>query len=135
MFYEWECGDSQQGSSSKGALLTAVSSARALSQTGAGLSGHQIVEVDSEEIEVVYSEEAPGNVEAGVLHGIKGIEPIVESYLGEGMLLKYHKSIVMNGDVKLWRYIYKIPSSVEIWVPITYEIVDWVVLDWVVVIS
>ena len=30
LFYEFECGDSQHGSSSEGALLTAMPSARAL---------------------------------------------------------------------------------------------------------
>ena len=58
MWYELECVDSQQASSSKGALLTTVPSARALSQTGARPSGCQIEEVNSEETEVVYSKEA-----------------------------------------------------------------------------
>ena len=43
------------------------------------------------------------------------------------MMLKNLKSNVTNEEVKLWRYLYKIPSTVEIWVPITHEIVDWVV--------
>ena len=102
-------------------------SARALSQTGMGPSGRQIEEVDSKETEVVYSEEAPGNVEAEVLQANEGIEPIVESHPGKGMLLKNPKSSVTNKEVKLWRYMYKIPSSVEIQVPMTHERVDWVV--------
>ena len=42
------------------------------------------------------------------------------------MLLKNPKSSVTNKEVKLWRYMYKIPLSMEIWVPMTYERVDWV---------
>ena len=42
------------------------------------------------------------------------------------MLLKNPKSSVTNEEVKLWRYMYKIPSSVETWVPMTHERVDWV---------
>ena len=58
LFYECECGDSQQGSSSKGAPFSAVPSAKALSQIGAGPSGCQVEEgeVNSEDTEVVYSE-------------------------------------------------------------------------------
>ena len=55
LFYEFECGDSQQGSSSKGSLWAVVPSARALSYIDAGPSGRAIEEVDSEETEVVYS--------------------------------------------------------------------------------
>ena len=57
--------------------MTAVPSARALSQTGTGQSGRQIEEVDSKETEVVYSEEAPGNVESKIMKGSEGVEPIV----------------------------------------------------------
>lgn len=35
--------------------------------------------------------------------------------------------------MRLWRYWYKIPSSVEIQVPNAHERVDWVVLGWVVI--
>ena len=51
-----ERGDSQQGSSSKGAIYSTVSSARALSQVGVGPSGRQAGEdeFDSEDIELVY---------------------------------------------------------------------------------
>ena len=58
--------------------MTAVSSVRALSQTGVGPSGRHIEEVDSEDIEVVYSKEALGNVMAEVSQGDEGIEPSVE---------------------------------------------------------
>ena len=44
-----------------------MSSARALSQIGAGPSGHVIEEVDFEETKVVHSEEAPGYVESEAL--------------------------------------------------------------------
>ena len=71
-------------------------------------------EFDSEEIEVVYLEEDPDNVEPEVSKGYIGIEPIEESHLGEGMLLKNPISKVTNEEVKLLRYLYKIPSSVEI---------------------
>ena len=124
LFYEMECGDCQQGSSSEGALFSVVPSARALSQIGVGPSGRHIEEVDSEETEVVYFEEAPGNVEANASQGNTGIKPIEESHSGEHMLLKNPRSIVTNKEVKLWRYLYKIPSSVEIRVPKTHERVD-----------
>lgn len=54
LWHEIECADSQQGSSSEGNLLTAVMSARALSQIGTGPSGRHIEKVDSEETEIVY---------------------------------------------------------------------------------
>ena len=57
----------------------------------------------------------------------------MESYPCEGMLLKNPNSSITNDEVKLWRYMYKIPSSVEIRVPTTYERVDWVVLGWVMI--
>ena len=37
------------------------------------------------------------------------------------MLLKNPKFSVTNVEVKLWRYLYKIPSTVEILVPMTHE--------------
>ena len=49
------------------------------------------------------------------------------------MLLKNPKSKVTNEEVKLFRYLYKIQSSVEIRAPEAYERIDWVVLGWVVV--
>ena len=104
-------------------------SARALSLVEAGPSGRLVEEseADSKEIEVVYSEEAPGNVEAVVLQGNEGVEPVVESHPDEGMLLKNPRSTVTKEEVKLWRYLYKIPSSVEIQVLKAHEMVDWVV--------
>ena len=81
-------------------------------------------ESDSEGIEVVYSEENLGNVETKVSQGSAGIEPVEESHPGEGMLLRNPKSNVTNEEVKLWRYLYKIPSNVEIRVPKTHERVN-----------
>ena len=133
LFYEWECADSQQGSSSEGNLWTAVPSARVLSQIGVGPNGRVIEEVDSEVTEIVHSKKAPGYVEFEALQGNEGVEPVVEPHPGGGMLLKNIKSSVMNEEVKLWRYMYKIPLSVVIRVPNTHEIMDWVVPGWVVV--
>ena len=65
--------------------------------------------------------------------GSVDVEPIVESHPSEGMLLKNPKSSVTNEERKLWRYLYKIPSNVEIRVPKTHERVEWVVLGWVAV--
>ena len=45
-------------------MWAALPSAKALSHIDAGPSGSTIEEVDSKETEVVYSEEAPGYVEA-----------------------------------------------------------------------
>ena len=58
LWHEMERGNSQQGSSSEGALFTAMPSVRELSQIRADLSGPQVgeEEFDSKEIEVVYSE-------------------------------------------------------------------------------
>ena len=89
-----------------------------------GPSGRQIEEIKSKEIEVVYFKEAPGNVEAVVSQGSAGIEPVEESHPGEGMLLKNLRSTVTNEEVKLWRNLHKIPSSVEIRVPKAHERVD-----------
>ena len=68
LWHEMEREDSQQGSSSKGALFTVVSSVRKLSQIRAGPSGRQVreEELDSEEAKVVYSEEDPTNVKLEV---------------------------------------------------------------------
>ena len=49
------------------------------------------------------------------------------------MLLNNPKSSVSSAKVKLWRYLYKIPSCVEIQVPTSHERVDWVVLGWLVI--
>ena len=60
-------------------------------------------------------------------------ESDVESYPGEGMLIKNPKSSVVTEDVRLWRYLYRIPPSVEIHVSSPHERVDWVVPCWVAV--
>ena len=49
------------------------------------------------------------------------------------MLLNSSKSSVGTVKVKLWRYLYKIPPSMEIRVPTTHERVDWVMSDWVAI--
>ena len=59
LWYEFEHGFSRQGSNSEGNLWVDVPSARALSQTRAGPSGLDTEEVNSDDVEVVYSEEAP----------------------------------------------------------------------------
>ena len=97
LFYEWDCGVSQQESSSKGNLWSNVPSARALSQDDAGPSGHHVDEVDSDDIEVVYSKEALANTKTEVLE----VESDVESHPGEGMLLKNPRSSVKTEDIKL----------------------------------
>ena len=104
-----------------------VPSARALSQVG--VSGRNTKEVDFDDLEVVYLEGTPGDAKTEIL----GVESDVESHPGEGMLLKNPRSSVKAEDIKLWRYIYRIPSSVEIQVPTTHERVDWVVPGWVAV--
>ena len=52
------------------------------------------------------------------------VESDAESHPGEGMLLKNPRSSVKAEDIKLWRYMYRIPPSVEIRVPTTHERVD-----------
>ena len=47
-----------------------------------------------------------------------------ESHPSEGMLIKNPKSSVMTEDVKLSRYLYRIPPSVEIRMLSTHERVD-----------
>ena len=69
----------------------------------------------------------------GTSPGDEGVEPVIESQLGEGMLLNNPKSSVSNAKVRLWRYLYKIPPCVEIRVPATHERVDWVVPGWVAI--
>ncbi|KAL5565346.1 hypothetical protein UlMin_028510 [Ulmus minor] len=58
-------------------------------------------------------------------------ESDLESHPGEGMLLKNPRSSVATEDIRLWRYLYEIPPSVEIRVPTAHERVDWVVPGWV----
>ena len=60
-------------------------------------------------------------------------ESDLESHPGEGMLLKNLRSGVVPEDVRLWRYMYRIPPSVEIRVPSPHERVDWVVPGWTAV--
>ena len=47
--------------------------------------------------------------------------------------MKNPRSSVKVEDVKLWRYMYRIPPSVEIRVPTTHERVDWVMPGWVAI--
>ena len=55
------------------------------------------------------------------------VESDAGSHPREGMLLKNPWSSVKTEDIKLWRYLYGIPSSVEIRVLTVHERVDWVV--------
>ena len=104
-------------------------SGRALSQTGAEPSGRVTDEVDSDDVEEVDSEETH------VVAMTKAIEAEAdaESYPGEGMLIRNPRSSVIPEDVRLWRYLYRIPPTVEICVPSSHERVDWVVPSWVAV--
>ena len=98
--------------------------ARALSQDVAGPSGHRLNEVNSDDVKV-YSESSSGHADTQVLD-IVGAGSDAESHPGEDMLLKNPRSGVKAEDIKLWRYLYRIPPSVEIQVPTTHEKVDWV---------
>ena len=104
-------------------------SARVLSQTRARPSGRDTEEVNSDDIEVVYSKEVPEVATTEVLEA----ESDVGSHPGEGMLLKNPRSSVATEDIRLWRYLYGIPPSVEIRVPTAHERVDWVVPGWVAI--
>ena len=73
---------------------------------------------------------APSNVEAEVSQGNVSIEPVVKSHPSEGILLKNPKSKVISDKVKLLRYMFKIPLSVEIRAPETHERIDWVMPGW-----
>ena len=97
LWYEFEHGFSQQGSSSEGNPFADVPSGRAVSQTGAKPSGRVTDEVDSNDAEVVESEETP------VIAMTVAIEAEfdAESHHGEGMLIKNPKSSVMTDDVRL----------------------------------
>ena len=129
-WHKFEHGFSQQGSSSEGNFWVDVPSAGALSHTGAGPSGRVTEAIDSNETEEVYSEE-PTMGKVSPDH--EGVEPVIESQPSEGMLLNNPKSSMSTAEVKLWRYLYKIPPSVEIRVPSAHERVDWVVPSWVVI--
>ncbi len=49
------------------------------------------------------------------------------------MLLRNPRSGIVPEDVMLWRYMYRIPASVEVRVPSHHERVDWVVPGWTAV--
>ena len=53
------------------------------------------------------------------------------SHQGEGMLLDNPRSSVMEGDLVKLRYIYKIPTSIEVRAQEAHEMVDWVIPSWV----
>ena len=129
LWYEFEHGFSQQGSSSEGNPRVDSPSARALSQDGARPSGRDTDEVNSDDVEAVDFEETPDIAETEVLEA----ESDAGSHPGEGMLLKNPRLSVKTEDIKLWRYMYRVPLSVGIWVPTTHERVDWVVPGWVAV--
>jgi len=97
LWYEFEHGFSQQGSSSKGNPWADMPSTRALSQAGAGPNGRTTNEVDSDDIEAVYFEETPDNAETEILE----VESNVRSHPGEGMLLKNPRSSVKTEAIKL----------------------------------
>ena len=129
LWHEFEHGVSQQESSPGGNAWTSVPSARALSHAGAGPSGRE-AEVDSEETEEVDSEE---HAVGSAASDDEGVEAVVLSQPGEGMLINNPKSNVSSEEVRLWRYMYKIPQSVRIRVPAAHERVDWVVPGWVAI--
>ena len=119
LWHELEHGVSQQGSSSEGNPYADILSARVLSETGAGPSGRVTEEVDSDGDEV-NSEETQVLATATATDA----ESDMESHPGEGMLLRNPKSCVVPDDVSLWRYMFRIPPSVEIRVPSHHERVD-----------
>ncbi|KAL5574240.1 hypothetical protein UlMin_023837 [Ulmus minor] len=130
LWHEFEHGVSQQGSSSEGNPLANIPSARVLSHEGARPSGRLTEEVDSDADEAeVDSEDTKVLATAVAIDA----ESELESHPGEGMLLKNPRSCVVPEDVSLWRYMYRIPQSVEIRVPSHHERVDWVVPGWTAV--
>ncbi|KAL5567410.1 hypothetical protein UlMin_030574 [Ulmus minor] len=129
LWHEFEHGVSQQGSSLEGNPLGDIPSARVVSQTGAGPSGRVTEEIDSDDVAEVDSEET--HVLATAM--ATDAESDLESHPGEGMLLKNPRSNVVTEDIRLWRYLYGIPLSVEIRVPTAHERVDWVVPGWVAI--
>ena len=73
-------------------------SVRALSHTGAGPSCRETDAVNSEETEEVESEEhAVGSTSLGD----EGVEPVIESQPGEGMLINNPKSNMSSDEVRL----------------------------------
>ena len=127
LWHEFEHGFS--GSSSEGNPFVDVPSARVLSHSGAGPSGRMTEEVDSDDDDEVDSEDTQVLATAVATDA----ESDLESHLGEGMLIKNSRSGVVSEDVRLWRYLYRVPPSVEIRVPSPHERVDWVVPRWVAV--
>ena len=116
LFAEWERADYQQGSSSEGALFNSVPSARALSHFGAGPGGRQVgeKEVDSNEVEVVYSKDL-AIVESEGTQSDTNVEPVVEeSHPGGDIILKHPRLKVTNEELNKLRYLFKIPQSVEV---------------------
>ena len=84
LWYKFKHGFSQQGSSFEGNFWADMPSAIALSQTGVGPSGHVTEAIDSKETEDVYFKE-PAVGEVSPDH--EGVEPVIKSQSGEGMLL------------------------------------------------
>ena len=110
LWHEFEHGFSPQGSISEGNPFVDIPSARVFSQYGAGPSGRVTEEVDSDVDDEVDSEETQVLVTAAATDA----EPDLELHPGEGMLIKNPRSGVVPEDVRLWRYMYRIPLSVEI---------------------
>ena len=77
-------------------------------------------EFDSEEVEVVYSE--PETIEPKVAQAED--EPIVESHPEEGFLLRNPRSKVTSEELKMLRYLYKIPQIVKVQAPQVHERID-----------
>ena len=129
LWHEFDHGFSQLGSSSEGNPWVDIPSARALSQARVGPSGRVTGDVDSVDVEDADSEKTPV---VAMTEAIQ-VESNAESHLGEGMLIRNPRSSVVQEDIRLWRYPYRIPPSVEIHVPFAHERVDWVVPGWVAV--
>ena len=107
-----------------------IPSARVLSHAGAGPSGRLTDEVDSDDDEAKVDSEETQVLATAVA---TDAESELESHPGEGMLLKNPRSCVVPEDISLWRYMYRIPQSVEVRVPFPHKRVDWVVPGWVAV--
>ena len=80
-------------------------------------------EVDSDDVEEVDSKETQVIATTLTIEA----DSDLESHPDEGMLIKNPRSSVVPEDVRLWRYLYRIPSSVEIQVSSSHERVNWVV--------
>ena len=96
LWYEFEHVFSQQGSSSEGNRWVDVPSAMALSQVEAIPSGQDTDEVDSNDVEVVYSEEA---LDVAMTEALEAVSD-VGSHLGKGMLLKNSRLSMKTDDIK-----------------------------------